>query len=174
MSENLNIYSPNDVVVVLTRGDGFAHTVGGYSEDAMVSVEPAAEAFTLFTSADNKSTLCFNPNNSATVMLTLNQTSASNDILSALYEEFRLTKSPNKFFAVMVRDLNGRSLYECSQAFIGKRPNGSFASTMQNRDWTILCADMRQNSGGNARLSSADEAALGILGVDVEDRWAPN
>lgn len=174
MSENLNIYSPNDVVVTITRGDGLSHIVGGYSESAMVSVEPAAEALTLYTSADNKSTLLFHSNNSATVMLTLNQTSATNDIFSALYEEMRLTRSASKLFSVMVRDLNGRSLYECAQAFIGKRPNGTYANTMQDRVWTLLCPDMRQTSGGNARLSSADEAALSILGVPVEDRWAPN
>jgi len=174
MSDNLNIYSPNEITVVLTRADGFSHVVGGYSEDAMISVEPSAEALTLYTSADNKSTLLFNSNNSATVMITLNQTSASNDIFSALYEEMRQSKNASKLFSVMIKDLNGRSMYECAQAFIGKRPNASYANSMQNRDWTLLCPDMRQNSGGNARFSPADQAAVELLGVTVEDRWASN
>lgn len=174
MSDNLNIYSPNEITLVLTRSDGLSHIVGGYSEDAMLSVEPAAEAFTLYTSADNKSTLMFNPNNSATVMITLNQTSASNDILSSLYEEFRQSKSPSKLFSVMIKDLNGRSLYECAQAFIGKRPTASFANSMQNREWTLLCPDMRQYSGGNSKFSPADQAAVELLGGTVEDRWSSN
>lgn len=173
MSDNLNIYSPNDITVTLTRGDGFAHTVGGYSESDMVSVEPAAEALTMYTSADNKPTLIFNANNSATVMLTLNQTSASNDVLSWLYEELKARKSPDKLFSVMIKDQNGRSMYTSAQAFIGKRPTASFSNSMNNREWTILCADMQQFSGGNARLSQADAQSIEILGGEVEDRWVP-
>lgn len=174
MSDNLNIYSPNEITVVLTRADGFSHIVGGYSEDAMVSIEPMAEALTLYTSADNKSTLLFNSNNSATVMITLNQTSNSNDIFSGLYEEMRQTKNPSKLFSVMIKDLNGRSLYECAQAFIGKRPTAAFSNSMQNRDWTLLCPNMRQNSGGNSRFSPADQTAAESIGVVIEDRWSSN
>lgn len=173
MSDNLNIYSPNDVTVTLTRGDGLSHIISGYSESAMVSVEPSAEAFKMYISADNKSTLIFNSNNGATLMLTLNQTSESNDILSQLYEEFRLSKNPSKLFSVMVKDLNGRSLYVAPQAFIGKRPTAAFGNEMQNRDWTILCPNMEQHSGGNSKFSTAGAQALELLGGTVETRWAP-
>lgn len=174
MSTNLNIYSPNDITVVITRADGLNHIVGGYSEDAMVSVEPVAEAATLYTSADNVSTVIFNSNNSATVMLTLNQTSESNDVFSSLYEEFRQAKNASKFFGVLVKDLNGRSLYECAQAFIGKRPTAAFANTMQNREWTLICANMRQFSGGNAKFSPSGQEAVELLGTVVEDQWSSN
>lgn len=173
MSENLNIYSPNDVTVVLTRPDGFVHVVGGYSEDAIVSVEPSAEAFKMYTSADNQSTLIFDSNNSATVMVTLNQTSASNDVFSQLYTEFRTTKNVNKLFSVLVKDNTGRSLYLSPQAFIGKRPTASFGVSMQNRDWTILCHNMEQHSGGNSKMSPSEVAAVELLGGTVEDRWLP-
>ncbi len=173
MSDNLNIYSPNDITVAITRSDGFAHVIGGYSEDAMVTVEPATEAFSMYTSADNKSTLLFHANNSATVMLTLNQTSESNDILSDLYEEFKGSKNISKLFSITVKDQNGRSLYMADQAFIGKRPSAVFGNTMQNRDWTILCHDMQQYSGGNAKFSEATASAVELLGFVVEDRWAP-
>lgn len=173
MSDNLNVYSPNDITVAITRSDGLAHVIGGYSEDAMVSVEPATEAFTMYTSADNKSTLIFHANNSATVMLTLNQTSASNDVLSDLYNEFKASKSTSKLFSITVKDQNGRSLYMADQAFIGKRPNAVFGNTMQNRDWTILCHDMQQYSGGNAKFSEADAKTIELIGGVVEDRWVP-
>ncbi len=173
MSDNLNIYSPNDITVVITREDGLVHIIGGYSEDQMVTVEPAAESFTMYTSADNKSTLLFNANNSATVMLTLNQTTVSNDILSQLYEEFRASKSPSKLFTITVKDNNGRSMYVSPQAFIGKRPSAIFANSMQNRDWTILCHDMQQFSGGNSKMSTGDVQAVELLGGTVEERWAP-
>lgn len=173
MSTNVNIYSPNDITVTLTRGDGFAHIVGGYSDGDMVSIEPAAEALSMYTSADNQMTLLFNANNSATVTLTLNQTSATNDVLSWLYEELKARKSPDKLFSVLIKDQNGRSLYTTSQAFIGKRPTASFSNSMNNREWTILCADMQQFAGGNARLSQADASSIAILGGTVEDRWVP-
>ena len=173
MSDNLGLYSPGDITVVLTRSDGLVHVVSGYSEDAMVSVEPASEAFTMFTSADNKSTLIFNANNSATVMLTLNQATSSNDVLSQLYEEFKTSKSPSKLFTITVKDNTGRSLYVSAQAYIGKRPTAVFANSMQNRDWTILCHDMQQFSGGNSKMSTSEMQAMELLGGTVEERWAP-
>lgn len=173
MADLLNIYSPNDVTVSITRSDGLAHVVGGFTEDAMVSIEPAAEAYTMYTSADNKSTLLYHANTSATVTLSLNQTSSSNDVLSQLYEEFRLTKSPTKLFTVAIKDNNGRSMYVSAQSFIGKRPTAAFANSMQNREWTILCAAMEQTAGGNAKFSPADAATVELLGGTVEQRWAP-
>lgn len=173
MSSNLNIYSPNDITVTLVRSDGLSHIVSGYSEDAMISVEPSAEAFTMYTSADNKATLIFHENNTATIMVTLNQTSESNDVFSSLYEEFKRVKKADRLFSIIVKDNNGRSLYKSSQAFIGKRPNGSFANTIQNREWSILCADMEQYSGGNAKFSNATAQAVDLLGGTIEDRWQP-
>ena len=159
MSDNLNIYSPYDVLLTITRtSDGLAHTVGGYSDGAMISVEPSQAAFSMYTSADNKSTLIYHPDNSAKIMVTLNQTSASN---------------VNKLFTVLVKDANGRSMFSSPQAFIGQRPNASFSNSMQNREWTILCAGMEQYSGGNALLSPSDVASLELLGTTVEDRWKP-
>lgn len=173
MSDNLNIYSPNDITVTLTRDDGFVHIVSGYSEDTMVSVEPMAEAFNMYTSADNKSTLIFNANKTATVTLTLNQTSETNDVLSQAYEEFVATKSPSKLFTISVKDNNGRSLYVSPQAFIGKRPTAVFANSMQNREWTLLCHNMSQYSGGNSKFSPSAAQAIDLLGGNVEERWAP-
>jgi hypothetical protein len=173
MAELLNIYSPGDITVTLTRDDGFAHTIGGYMEDAMISVEPTQDTFTMFTSADNRSTLMFHEDTSASVMLTLNQTSPSNDVLTALYKEFRGAKSASKLFTLTVKDNNGRSLYVSPQAFVGRLPTASFANTMQSRDWTIVCHDMDQNAGGNAKFSAADANTLELLGATVEDRWAP-
>ncbi len=173
MAELLNIYSPGDITVALTRDDGFAHVIGGYMEDAMISVEPNQDTFTMFTSADNKSTLMFHEDSSATVMITLNQTSASNDVLTALYKEFRQAKNPNKLFTITVKDNNGRSLYTSAQAFVGKLPTAAYANSMQARDWTIVCHNMDQNAGGNSKLSAADANTLELLGAVVEDRWAP-
>lgn len=174
MSDNLSIYSPSDITVSITRSDGFSHIVGGYTEDAMVSVEPAAEAFTQYTSADNRSTLIFHPNNnSATVMLSLNQASSSNDVLYALYAEFLETKSVSKLFTITIKDNNGRSLCVSPQAFIGKRPTMSFGNGVQVREWTVLCHDMEQRAGGNSKFSNADVASMNALGASIEDRWLP-
>lgn len=173
MSANLNIYDPSDIVVVLTRSDGFSHIIGGYSDDAMVDIQPSSEAFTLYTSADNVSTLLRNARTDAVVMLTLNQTSNSNDILSQLYDEFVASNSPSKLFTTTIKDNNGRSLYVSPQSFIGKRPNATFSNSMQNREWSLLCPNMTQFAGGNSKFSPADAASIGILGGTVEDRWLP-
>ena len=85
-TQRLATFAPNDVTVVITqRSSGIAHIVSGYSEDSIVNIERSAETFTMYTGADNTSTRIYNANKSATVTLSLQQTSASNDILSLLY-----------------------------------------------------------------------------------------
>jgi hypothetical protein len=173
MAELLNIYSPGDIAVVITRDDGLAHVIGGYMEDSMISIEPNQDAFEKFTSADNRSTLIAKADNSGTIVLTLNQTSPSNDVLTALHEEFKQTKRASKLFTVTVKDNNGRSLYVSPQAFIGRLPIAAFSNTMQPREWTLLCHDLSSKAGGNAKLSAADVTTLELLGVTVEERWLP-
>jgi len=173
MSTNLNILTPNDITVVLSRSDGYSHIIGGYSDSDMVSVEPMAEAFTMYTSADNQGTLITNSNKSATVTLTLNQASNSNDQLSWLYREFDEAKKASKLISVLIKDQSGRSLYSSAQAFIGKLPTASFSNGMNNREWTLICYDMQMYAGGNSALSAPDVQSIEILGGTVEDRWLP-
>src|SRR5574338_467016 len=107
-TNRLATFAPNDVTIVLTHeSSGMSHIVGGFAEDAIVTVDRNAETFTLYTGADDTNTRIYNANTAGTMTLSLQQTSASNDILMALYEQDRASR--NGLFSISVRDNSGRS-----------------------------------------------------------------
>lgn len=169
-TNRLATFAPNDVTIVLTHeSSGMSHIVGGFAEDAIVTVDRNAETFTLYTGADDTNTRIYNANTSGTMTLSLQQTSASNDILMALYEQDRASR--NGLFSISVRDNSGRSNYFAEEAYIGVVPSSAMANSMQTRDWVIHAPKMTSIIGGNGPVSSEDAAALDQLGVPVDPRW---
>ncbi|MNF36755.1 hypothetical protein D3C85_816580 [compost metagenome] len=166
----LATFAPNAVDIIITQAStGYSHTIGQYSEDSIVMVDRNAETFTLYTGADNTNTRIYNANTSGTITVSLQQTSASNDALMALYEQDRVSRSG--LFSILVKDNSGRSSYFCEEAYVGVVPNSAYNNSMQTRDWVIHAPQLETFIGGNSILSSEDAAGLQLLGVTVADRW---
>lgn len=166
----LATFSPNEVTVVITQqSTGLSHIVGGFAEDSIVSIDRNADTFALYTGADDTNTRIYNANTSGTMTISLQQTSASNDILTAIYENDR--GSRNGLFSIVVKDNSGRSNYFSEEAYIGVVPSAAIANSMQTRDWVIHAPRMTSVIGGNGPISSEDAAALDQLGTSVDDRW---
>ena len=66
---------------------------------------------------------------------TLLQTSETNELLSAQAEIDRLTGQA--VYPLVIKDLNGTTLYESPQAWIAERPEGEFSNEVTNRVWTF-------------------------------------
>ncbi len=170
--QRLATFAPNDVTVVITqRSTGIAHIVSGFSEDSIVNIERSAETYALYTGADNTSTRVYNANKSATITLSLQQTSGSNDILSALYANDSATRNSSGLFTLQVSDASGRSRYFSDDAYIGVVPDSAFANSMQTRDWVIQAHNLDTYIGGNAILSPEDQDTLTSLGFNVDSKW---
>jgi len=171
-SSSLATYSPNQVAVIISQDStGVTHRVQGFSEDSMVSIERNMETFSLFTSADDLNCRIANVNTSATVTIDLMRTSASNDILSQLYENDRQTLDSSGLFNITITDLSGRSVYFSDQAYIASYPSSSFANSMTINTWTLHLPKTTMFLGGNQKLSAEDVAALEALGATVDTRW---
>lgn len=171
-NQRLATFAPNDVTVVITQSStGIAHIVSGYSEDSIVNIERVAETFTLYTGADNTSTRIYNANKSATITLSLQQTSASNDILSALYSNDSASRNSSGLFSLQISDVSGRSRYFSDDAYVGVVPNSAFANSMQTRDWVIHAHNLDTYIGGNSILSPEDQETLSALGFTVDQKW---
>lgn len=165
-------YAPGNVTIVITQeSSGIAHVVQGFSEDSIVQVERLAETFTMYTGADNTSTRIYNANKSARLTLSLQQTSSSNDVLTALYVSDVENLSSDGMFTIHVKDNSGRSDYFSDEAYIGVVPNSNFNNSMQTRDWVIHAHNLETNIGGNAKVSPDVQATLTTLGVSVDARW---
>ncbi len=166
----LGTFAPNDITIVISQErTGMSHILGGFSEDAIVAVDRNADTFTLYTGADDSNTRVYNANTAGTITVTLQQTSASNDILTALYEQDRTSR--NGLFTILVKDNSGRSEYFAEEAYIGVVPNSAYANSMQVREWVIHAPRLTSLLGGNTVLSPEDAAALEQLGVAIAPRW---
>lgn len=171
-TQRLATFAPNDVTVVITqRSSGIAHIVSGYSEDSIVNIERSAETFTMYTGADNTSTRIYNANKSATVTLSLQQTSASNDILSLLYANDANSRNSSGLFSLQISDSSGRSRYFSDDAYVGVVPNSQFGNSMQVRDWVLHAHNLDTYIGGNAILSPEDQDTIATLGGVVDGKW---
>jgi GTP-dependent phosphoenolpyruvate carboxykinase len=171
-TQRASTYAPNQVTVVITQDQsGIAHIISGYSEDSIVSIERSAETFTMYTGADNTMTRIYNANTSATITLSLQQTSASNDILSLLYQNDAASLTSDTMFSIQVKDNSGRSNYFSDNAYVGVVPNSAFSNSMNTRDWVIHAADLQTYIGGNAKLVPADQDTIQTLGGTLDARW---
>lgn len=171
-TQRLATFAPNDVTVVITQtSSGIAHIVSGYSEDSIVNIERVAETFTMYTGADNTSTRIYNANKSATVTLSLQQTSASNDILTLLYSNDAASRNSSGLFSLQISDNSGRSRYFSDDAYVGVVPNSAFGNSMQTRDWVLHAHNLDTYIGGNAVLSPEDQDVITTLGGSIDAKW---
>jgi hypothetical protein len=169
-SNLLATYSPYDVTLSIVKGS-FQHILSGFSEQTIVTVSRDSDSFTKYTGADNSPTRIFIPNTSGTLVVPLQQTSPSNDMLQLLYDEDVRTRDSSGLFSVFLKDNSGRSLYHAYQAYISKVPDSSFGTEMQIREWQIHAIHLESYIGGNSPFDPADAAAFEALGGVIEDRW---
>lgn len=136
-------YAPKEISVIVAGA-----IMTGYAEDTFVVVDRASDTFTKTVGADGKVSRTHSADRSGSIVLTLKQTSPSNDVLSALQiaDELRY----NAKFPVEVEDSNGTSLYVGADAWIMKQPTSEFASSEGTREWTIEVADLSSLVGSNS------------------------
>lgn len=168
--QRLATFAPNDVTIIITQtSTGIAHIVSGFSEDSIVNIERMAETYTLYTGADNTGTRVYNANKSATLTLSLQQTSVSNDVFSLLYQNDG--RNSEGLFSIQVKDNSGRSNYFSDDAYIGVVPNAQISNSMQTRDWVIHAFNLDSFHGGNAVVSPEDQATIEALGGTLAPKW---
>lgn len=172
MSTRLGTFSPNKLDIIITQSStGISHRISGVSEDSIVTIDRATDTFSMYIGADDTGSRVANINTSATVTISLQQTAASNDILTQLYENDRQTLDSSGLFNIMIRDSAGRSYYFAEEAYVASPPSSPFANSMQTREWVIQCYKMQTYIGGNSLLSSEDVATLEALGAVIDPKW---
>lgn len=135
-------YNPKRVIVTY-RGA----LITGFADGSFVSVERATDSFSTQAGADGEVARVASADKSGTVRITLLQTSASNDFLSASLREDELTNQGGG--PLMIKDANGRTLVVAADAWIQRAPNIEFAKEGTAREWTFGCAKIEESVGGN-------------------------
>lgn len=170
---NLGTYSPEEIQAVISVGD-IIHTVSGYMDGTFINISREVPAATLYNGADNSGARTLRSNKNATITLSLHQSSATNDILTQLYNNDQDARDNTWLFSVLIKDNSGRSIYQANQCFIGELPDSSFSTEIDTRDWTIQARNLEQKLGGNAEFSPDAEATLSELGGDIDPRFSSN
>jgi hypothetical protein len=140
-------YNPRFVTFVINPSVGASHAVTGYAADTFISAVPDSDNIIREVDANGVTTTIINNNNNWTITLTLSQASPTNDFLSGLVNQTRLTGIVTSC-NITIRDNNGSTVLTSSDAVIQRQADGEFATTNTNRVWIISASECNTVIGG--------------------------
>lgn len=121
--------------------------LSGFADGSFVTCARDEQAFTKKTGTDGQTTRSRSNNKGGTVILRLDQASASNDVLSVIAVLDELSGAG--IFPILVTDKSGRSGYASEDAWIQKQPDAEFDRDALDREWIFDCGNLKMFSGGN-------------------------
>lgn len=138
------VYTYDPAQIVLSCN---GNAIGGYADGTIISLEREVAAYTKTVGADGVVSRAKQNNISGSLVITLQQTSPSNDVLSALQNQDFL--SNDAIFTVVLRDVLGNTTMFSGQGWVESLPKTDFAKDISNREWTIHMSHMQFNVAGN-------------------------
>ena len=120
----------------------------GLAED-FLSIVFDDDAYRLDIGSDGEQARSKTNNNSATIEVTLQQTSPTNLLLSAQHKLDKLNPGGPGVAPFIVRDANGTTLDIADAAWIQKEPDHTFGRDIGTRTWTFRTGNMNSITGGN-------------------------
>lgn len=133
-------YDPK-LVIVNFRG----HTIQGYSDSTHIEVDRDEDAMSAKAGNDGEVVRSVNNNKMGTITVRLLQSSASNQILSAMAAEDELFGTA--IGPAQVQDMRGTTLEFAAESWIRKVPKSDFAKEAGEREWVFGCANLKRNVG---------------------------
>jgi hypothetical protein len=121
--------------------------ITGIAKGTFVSAERNKDAWSIDVGAGGDVTRTKNRDRSGMVTVTLQQSSPSNDALSARARLDELSSAGAS--PLIVKDLSGTTLVQAEAAWVKKLPKTEFGDESSNREWIFECADLEIVAGGN-------------------------
>lgn len=127
-SFTVNCYSPKDVIL----------TVGGYQLTGWqsINISRTVKGFTVIRGIRGKNTRVPNVDTSATITISLLQTSQGNDVLSYIHE-LDLSEGTGRI-ELMLKDNSGRSVFSSNEAYITGYPTSTYSGQFEYRNWEFF------------------------------------
>lgn len=154
----VNTYSPKDVKVIIG-----GYTIVGWDN---ISISVRSQGFIPIYGIRGKHTRSASEDTSATLSLTLIQTSPSNDVLSTIHA-LDLVNGTGRI-ALTVTDLSGRTVFFSNEAYILSYPEVSYSANFEYRTWSLFCQQVDGYVvGGNTKPDTplVDAILGGITGI---------
>lgn len=173
MASQLASYRPSSIVIAISHPTtNTSHIVGGMAKDSMVSIEYPEAVWTEKVLNNGETVRTHSKDNTLRLTLHLDQTSASNDFLSALskYDDKDLT-GRDGIFTCTFADKSSRTFAYSAECFVKRPMTYEFGSDTSVRDWIIVLSNADQYLGGSGRVEPELLKALSALGVTIEDAW---
>lgn len=120
----------------------------GFADGEFVTVKFVSDAALDVVGTDGEVSVSPNADRRADIEIKLMSTSDSNDYLTGVAELQRITPGMG-VGAFLVRDRNGRSVYQAASTWIVKEPDVSLDKTATPRVWKLRCDVMNAVHGGN-------------------------
>lgn len=111
--------------------------ISGLAEDTFVNVVRNEDSFSLMVGADGEATRAKTNNRSGRVTFTVQQSSDSNDLLSALHVADEISSAGDGIGPLLIKDLSGRTLITAEKAWIVKPPDTGFGRDVATREWVV-------------------------------------
>ncbi len=134
-------FDPNQLTVSIG-----SHTATGFAEGTMLSIDMDDQRYNTEVDANGNSIRYKINNNNATITLTLNQGSPTNDILSTFVNLDRQTDTG--VFPMSIKDNRGSTLITSIGAYVEKTPTVDFGTTGNNREWVLKATEVGFFVGG--------------------------
>ena len=145
----VKVYDPASVVLLFN-----GIPIRGYAPGTFISATQNDQTFRLYVGVSGEATRGMTNNASGRIQVTLQQSSTSNDVLSAFHAADTVATRGLGVSAVQVKDLNGSTLVLANTAWIVQYPDISFASSVGNRVWTIETDSIAFSAGGSLSVGA--------------------
>lgn len=160
-SFTVNTYSPQNVIL----------TISGYQLTGWqsISISRTVKGFTVVRGIRGKNTRVKNVDTSATINISLLQTSQGNDVLSYIHD-LDLDEGTARI-VLTLKDKSGRSVFSSNEAYLTGYPTATFSGQFEYRNWEIFAQTTSTYTvGGNARpTTNLLDNALSEIGNFVDD-----
>jgi hypothetical protein len=147
----LKEYDPTNVII---SWDGVTLNEG-IAEGTFVTIARTTRTFTHNTGGDGGTTRVKGNDRTGTATITLRMGSATNQVLAQKALDEELDPPVPHVAPLLIKDFDGVTLHSDSEAHLDGPANDEFATTEGNREWVLLCPNLRMFSGGNKDAASA-------------------
>lgn len=138
-------YSPKDVILIIA-----GYQVTGWEK---ISISRTRKSFTTIPGIRGKNTRTVSRDTSATLSVSILQTSQSNEVLNYIHE-LDIDESTGRL-PVTLKDMSGKSVFSSDQAYITGYPFVAYSGQFEYRAWEIFCETTRTfQITGNSRPST--------------------
>lgn len=138
-------YDPSQVIVTVG-----AVILSGFSDGDYVTARRSEDVYFTRVGADGGVARARNSNKMGEFEFKLLQTSAVNDLLSALIAVDDLVNDGKAIFPIGVVDGSGRSLATASKCWVKSIPEMTMSKEVGERIWVFSAADLRLFHGGGS------------------------